>query len=94
MPLTKAAGNMYNWITHTHAHLRGACPHHCHYCYVQSIEKHWRSGHHAGPIRLKESELAVNYGHGKTIFIEHTTDLFADAVPDDTIRRILNHCCQ
>ena len=28
-----------------------------------------------GPLRLIEKELAVNYGTGKTIFIEHCNDL-------------------
>jgi len=47
---------------------------------------------YGGPIRLIESELAVKYGSGKTIFIEHCNDLFAADVPDILIGRILAHC--
>jgi protein gp37 len=39
-------------------------------------------------------ELAIQYGDGKTIFVENCNDLFADAVPDAAIRQILAHCCQ
>jgi DNA repair photolyase len=36
--------------------------------------------------------LNVNYGTGKTIFIEHMNDLFADEVPGNLIEDILDHC--
>lgn len=39
MALTKSKGNMYPWVTHTHTHLRGECPHGCRYCYVQAMER-------------------------------------------------------
>lgn len=93
MPITKAAGNMYDWITHTHSHLRGACPHACPYCYVQTIDHRFKSTHHQGPVRLEARELKVNYGTGKTIFIEHTNDLFANKMPYTLIRVILHHTC-
>jgi hypothetical protein len=38
MPLKKSEGNMYPWVTHTHSHLAGACPHECK-CYVQMAKK-------------------------------------------------------
>jgi hypothetical protein len=34
----------------------------------------------------------VNYGSGKTIFIEHQNDLFAIDVPQEFISKILVHC--
>jgi hypothetical protein len=34
----------------------------------------------------------VDYGDGKTIFIEHMNDLFAKDVKDEDIRRVLAHC--
>ena len=93
MPLSKVKGNMYQgWVTHCHSHLRGACPHGCSYCYVKAIDKRFGRSNHAGPVRLDEKELAVNYGTGKTIFIEHTNDLFAVGVPDEFIVKILRHC--
>lgn len=104
MPITKAAGNMYDWITHTHSHLRGACPHACQYCYVQAIGRRFNSPHHQGPVRIAEKELAENYssprvlrearemGHDNPIiFIEHANDLYARGVPDALIEAILAH---
>lgn len=92
MPLQKRSGNMYEWVTHQHAHLRGACPHACPYCYVQAIDARFKSSHHQGPPRLAEAELAVDYGSDKTIFIEHTNDLFAAEIRKEDIEAILSHC--
>jgi len=62
-----------------------------HNCYVQAMEKRFKSGRYSGPVNLIEDEFKVNYGKGKTIFIEHMNDLFAKDVPDDWILRILAH---
>ncbi len=93
MPLSKSRGNMYPWVTHTHTHLAGKCPHGCSYCYVQAMERRFQSGRYAGPVRLVEKEFSVQYGSGKTIFIEHCADLFAKGVPPGYAKRILAHCC-
>jgi DNA repair photolyase len=93
MPLTKSKGNMYQWVTHTHAHLGGECPHKCSYCYVDN-PRFGRPEKYKGPVRLLLSELSVEYGKGKKIFIDHCNDLFAQAVPQDFIYRILDHCAQ
>lgn len=91
MPLKKQKGNMYPWVTHMHSHLAGECPHKCGYCYVQrnrfGVSPRWK-----GEIRLIEDELKVNYGSGKTIFIEHMGDLFAGGIKDRFIEEILRHC--
>jgi hypothetical protein len=34
MPLKKATGNMYSWITHTWNAIRGKCGFNCSYCFV------------------------------------------------------------
>lgn len=94
MPLRKAKGNMYDWCTHTHSHLRGKCSHQCSYCYVQELEKRFQSGHWAGETRIDESELYVDYGKDKTIFIEHTHDLFAPDVRNEWLSAIFRHCRQ
>jgi DNA repair photolyase len=39
MPLKKATGNMYDWVTHTWNALIGECPHKCDYCYVSAMTK-------------------------------------------------------
>ncbi len=97
MGLSKAKGNMYKWATHTHRHLVGRCPHRCKYCYVQDIDKKLQARFgrpplYAGDPQFKTDELDVNYGAGKTIFIEHMGDMFANAIPADWINHILAHC--
>jgi len=97
MSLTKSKGNMYDWVSHTHSHLRGKCPHECKYCYVQSMAKKYASlneKYSGEEITLDESELDVNYGKGKLIFIEHMNDLFAEGVEGGMISDILHHCCE
>jgi len=93
MPLTKSTGNMYSWVSHKHTHLAGECPHKCKYCYVQKGVA-CLSGRYKGEPRLVESELDVNYGIMKTIFIEHMSDLFAEGIKDEWIEKILKHCNQ
>jgi len=91
MPLKKSTGNMYPWVTHTHSHLGGECPHKCVYCYVDN-PRFGRPAKYQGPLRLIDSEFEVNYGTDKTIFIENCNDMFANDVPADFINDILTHC--
>jgi DNA repair photolyase len=89
--LKKSRGNMYPWVTHTHSHLGGECPHRCSYCYVDN-PRFGRAKRYQGEIRLIEEELKVDYGQGRTIFVEHTGDLFAWGIPSSWIMQILGHC--
>jgi hypothetical protein len=81
---------MYPLVSHTHSHLGGACPHQCVYCYVKSFP--FRLEKYQGPLRLIEKELFVNYGSGKTIFIENCNDMMAKDVPQSFINQIIVHC--
>ena len=91
MPLKESKGNMYDWVTHTHTHLGGECPHKCVYCYVG--KNRWgRAPRYTGALRMVTRELGINYGTGKTIFIEHMNDMFSEGVKDSWIRSILHHC--
>ena len=92
MPLTKSTGNMYQWVTHKHTHLGGECPHKCSYCYVQDIGTRFKQDRYKGELRLIEHELHVKYGGGRTIFVEHCNDLWAEAVPDEWVMAVLRHC--
>ena len=92
MALTKSKGNMYPWVTHTHSHLRGECPHACPYCYVQAIGKRFGGDTHRGLLRMDFNQLDISYGSGRTIFVEHAADLFATAVKTGWIDLILDHC--
>lgn len=82
---------MYPWVTHTHNHLGGQCPHQCAYCYVDN-PRFGRPARYTGPIRIVLDELKVSYGSGKTIFLENMGDLFAEAVPKEFIQAVLEHC--
>ena len=82
---------MYPWVTHMHSVLGGECQHKCSYCYVKKLGRK-RDPRFSGNIRLLKEEMNVNYGTGKTIFIEHLNDLFSYSVPDQIIFQILEHC--
>ena len=93
MPLLESKGNMYEWVTHMHTHLGGEFPHKCVYCYVnKGFMNTPRPKRYCGPLRLIESEFKVQYGIGKTIFIEHKNDLFCKDVPQHFINAVLIHC--
>lgn len=91
MSLNKSKGNMYDWVTHTHAHIGGECLHKCDYCYVDN-PRFGRPGKYQGELRLLEDEFAVKYGTGKTIFIDNMNDLWSEAVPADWIMLVMKHC--
>lgn len=97
MPLNKVAkgSNMYQgWVTHTHSHLGGACPHKCSYCSIAGMAKRFpvMRERYTGPLRLIAKEFDVAYGSGKTIFIDDCGDLWANAVPAAMIEAVLAHC--
>lgn len=92
--LNKSAGQMYDWVTHTHAHIRGECQHGCSYCYMAVMRRRFSRECHCGEARVHEPEFAVNYGSGRTIFVENCNDMFASKIPDKWILRILAHCRQ
>jgi protein gp37 len=52
----------------------------------------WKHDKYAGPVRIIDKELAVKYGKDRKIFVEHCNDLFAAAMPDDLILKVLAHC--
>lgn len=82
---------MYDWISHMHSHLAGVCPHQCKYCYVQK-NPFGVSPRYTGALRILEGEFKVNYGSGRTIFIEHMNDMFAKEVRNEWIEKIFAHC--
>lgn len=59
MPLKKAQGNMYNWVTHTWNALIGQCPHECDYCYVSAMKKRFpnTSWMYEGEPRLNSQDF-------------------------------------
>lgn len=85
MPLKKAKGNMYGFITHTWNFIRGVCSHNCGYCYMQR----WWSRMSAP--RLDEEEFKVNPGSGKDIFIGSGIDMLAPGIPRGWVVRVLEY---
>ena len=104
MPINKAKGNMYNFVSHTHNHLAGACPHQCTYCAIQDMARRFPvlRERYSGPIRVVEKEFNVKYDekilrrdggtYPGTIFMENCSDLFAEGVSPYQIHSILSHC--
>jgi hypothetical protein len=82
MPLNKAKGNMYNFVTHTWNPVRGKCPYNCLYCYVG------RWGQTQKPLHLDQKELNANLGKNNSIFVCSGCDLFAPEVPWEWIAKI------
>lgn len=89
--MKKSSGNMYPWVTHTHAHLGGECPHKCSYCYVDN-PRFGRPKNFCGELRFIPESLNVKFGSGKTIFIDHMNDLWASEVDACFILAVMKHC--
>ncbi len=83
MGLNKQNGNMYDFVTHMWSVLKGKCEHDCSYCFMNSFP--------LPEIHLDEREFKTDLGTGKTIFVCHTTDMFAKGIPDEWIYKILDY---
>lgn len=79
---------MYDFVTHTWNTVKGQCPHSCGYCYMKKIAKRFNRPQPA--TYFDESELKVNLGSDKFIFVGSSNDLFAAA--DKFIQQTLEHC--
>ena len=84
--LNKQKGNMYPWVTHTWNPIKGRCPHECSYCYMK---KFWGK---LGNPYLDEKCFKDNLGVGNTIFVGSSIDMWADAIPDKWILKVLQYC--
>ncbi len=82
--MNKQKGNMYGFVTHTWNPIKGTCPHDCSYCYMKVFPQ--------GDLRLDEKALNDNLGEDNFIFVGSSTDMFADEVSSDWIRKVLLHC--
>lgn len=84
MALTKARGNMYNWVSHLWSPIRG-CRFKCVYCYAKKYG-------YGDQVTFTHKELDINLGKGKTIFVNHLSDMWGDWITDQIINHILNRC--
>jgi DNA repair photolyase len=88
--MTKAKGNMYSFVTHTHNAIKGKCPHACTYCYVDRINRRFNKT--PKPPYLDEKELSKNLTSFNTIFIGSSCDMWAENIPEDWIIKVLEQC--
>ena len=82
--LNKQKGNMYNFVTHTWNVIKGKCPHDCSYCYMKAFPQ--------GELHFDEKELKTDLGEGNYIFVGSSCDMFAEDVPSEWIKRVLEYC--
>lgn len=83
--LSVSKGNMYDWVTHMWSPING-CPHQCSYCYVRNRFRD------LSPEPNLKSQPWPDLGSGRTIFVGHLCDMWAEAVGDFMIRPVLEHC--
>jgi hypothetical protein len=82
--LNKSKGNMYPFVTHTYNAIIGECEHKCKYCYMLVFPQQ--------KLHLSEKALRQDLGRGNFIFVGSSTDMFADNVSNEWIRRVLEKC--
>ena len=94
MGLNKSNGNMYEWIDDTANPLSGECMHKCKYCYVEKL-KHAKpviKNKYTGYPEISENGLKKISGKGKFIFVCDMTDLFAENVPFECVKKVIDKC--
>ena len=75
---------MYNFINFTWNAIKGKCMHDCCYCYMKRFPQK--------ELWFDEKELKTDLGTGNFIFVGSSTDMFADNVPNEWIRKVLDYC--
>jgi DNA repair photolyase len=89
MPLNKANGNMFGFVSHTINFIKGQCLHLCVYCFMIALNIRFDKW---GELRLDEKEFCVNLGKDNFIFVGSSTDMWAANVPSEWITRVLDRC--
>lgn len=85
MNLRKSKGNMYDFIDYTCNAIKGKCLHDCEYCYMKKFGN-------LNDVRLDKNELKGKIIENKFIFVGSGTDMFADNVPNEWIKEVLDYC--
>jgi DNA repair photolyase len=85
MKLNESKGNMYDFIDYTGNAIKGQCLHNCTYCYMK------KQGNLEN-VKLDTEELTGKLIENQFIFIGSNTDMFADNIPDEWIKQILDYC--
>lgn len=87
--LSVSKGNMYDFVTHTYNPIGARCYHACSYCYMNDVYSRFNYDVPLNPT-IREEYLNANFGSGKFIFVGSSCDMFADNVPSEMIRRVLD----
>ncbi|KKL46373.1 hypothetical protein LCGC14_2346180, partial [marine sediment metagenome] len=69
--------------------VKGLCKKGCSYCFMQRYYKRFKLN---PKIRFDEKELKTDLGKGNFIFVGSSTDMFANEVPNEWIRRVIMKC--
>jgi len=85
----KAKGNMYTFIDFTFNPIRGRCPHNCSYCYCRRF---WNMEGFDKTLRIIEDSFTTKFSEGERIFVGSSIDIFAEEIPAEWIRRVLDFC--
>lgn len=86
--------NMYEFIGETINPLLGQCQHLCKYCYVESLKRRFEAlnTRYSGEVRLDEKVLKKRLKKGVRYFVGSCNDIFADNVPFEMKKAIVNWC--
>lgn len=81
-----------NWETYNP--LAGRCEHDCLYCSTDSFRNRFSkiNEKYNGVPRIDEKAMTKNLGKNKNIFICAQNDLFAQNVPENIIKEIMQYC--
>jgi DNA repair photolyase len=86
MGLNISKGNIYGFIDRTWNPIKGKCFHDCSYCYMKAINKNQREAD------VNKNELKTDLTKDRYVFVGSSTDLFAENISSDWIKRCLNKC--
>ena len=84
MSLRESEGNMYDFVSHTFNGIKGRCPHDCEYCYMKQFPQN--------EVRLDEKALKLDLGTDNFIFVGSSCDMFAEDIPIEWIKKVLDYC--
>jgi len=80
---------MFDCITETWNPLGGECPHNCTYCWAKRLIKRHKMSKYQGEPRIVSKELKRKFKDGSFVFVQDMSDLFAETVPVEYIRKVL-----
>ncbi len=90
----KAKGKMFNIVTATWNPISG-CLYNCIYCWARelAITKLKNTQRYAKGFKpsLNEKEFSSRFVKGDLIFVSDMADMFANFIPDNWIKQVLNH---